>query len=386
MKPSSAVRRAASSGPAAAAARRASASARARVAARSSRSRRVALARTSRSVWCRARRSRATCSPGARERWARWRARSITARRACTARRPARAATAARASPQCSGTAVSAAWVGVEQLTAATSSISVRSAWWPTEAMTGTRSRATVRHSVSSQKAKRSAIEPPPRATTTTSTSADRGEVLQRAADGRRGMAVLDRREGPDHAPRPAAAAQAGEHVVARLAALAGHDADAARQRRPRQALLRLEEPLGGQRPAQDLDLGEQVALAGEAQAADGERERRRRRARARVVVRAAGHDDLSAVGQRPRRQAQLLERVAPHRAGHGALRVAQLEPHAGASDAQAEDLAEQLHASAFAQLVAQLGGVRADGNGPRVRGARDALGTRALIGHSPTT
>ena len=116
-------------------------------------------------------------------------------------------------------------------------------------------------------------------------------------------MAVLDRREGPHHAPRPAAAAQPGQHVVARLAALAGHDADAARQRRPGQALLRLEEALGGQRPAQDLDLGEQVALAGEAQAADGERERRRRRARARVVVRAAGHDDLSAVGQRPRRR-----------------------------------------------------------------------------------
>ena len=171
MKPSSAVRRAASSGPAAAVARRARAEARARVAARSSRTRRVALARASRSFWCSARRSRATCSPGARERCARWRARSITARRACTASRPARAATAARASPQCSGTAVSAAWVGVEQLTAATSSISVRSVWWPTEAMTGTRSSATVRHSVSSQKAKRSAIDPPPRATTTTSTS-----------------------------------------------------------------------------------------------------------------------------------------------------------------------------------------------------------------------
>ena len=51
------------------------------------------------------------------------------------------------------GTAASAAWVGVEQDTAATSSISVRSVWWPTEEITGTRSSATVRHNASSQKA-----------------------------------------------------------------------------------------------------------------------------------------------------------------------------------------------------------------------------------------
>ena len=70
-----------------------------------------------------------------------------------------------------SATAASAACVGVEQLTAATSSISVRSVWWPTDEITGTRSSATVRHSASSQNANRSASEPPPRATITTSTS-----------------------------------------------------------------------------------------------------------------------------------------------------------------------------------------------------------------------
>ena len=255
----------------------------------------------------------------------------------------ARGARAARASPQCSGTAVSAAWVGVEQLTAATSSISVRSVWWPTDAMTGTRSSATVRHSVSSQKAKRSASEPPPRATTTTSTSSDGGQVLQRAGDGRRGVAVLHRGEGPHHPPGPAAAVQAGEHVVARLAALAGHHADAARQRRARQALLGLEQPLGRQRPAQDLDLGEQVALAGEAQAADGERERRRRRARARVVVRArrrrrparrrtarpaAGaaprrRRATSSTARRPRRRAARTTRGRARRAGRRPRRTA---------------------------------------------------------------
>ena len=80
------------------------------------------------------------------------------------------ARSAARAAAQSTATAASAACVGVEQATAATSSISVWSVWWPTEEMTGTRSIATVRHSVSSQNANRSASEPPPRATTITST------------------------------------------------------------------------------------------------------------------------------------------------------------------------------------------------------------------------
>ena len=168
----------------------------------------------------------------------------------------------ARAAPQSTGTAASAACVGVEQETAATSSISVRSAWWPTDAITGTRSSATVRHSVSSQNANRSASEPPPRATITTSTVRAGGEVLQRAGDGGRGVAVLHRRERPHDPPGPAAAAQPGEHVVARLAALAGHDADAARERRPRQPLLRREQPLGVERAPQPVELREQVALA----------------------------------------------------------------------------------------------------------------------------
>ena len=68
-------------------------------------------------------------------------------------------------------TAASAACVGVEQHTAATSSMSVRSTSWPTALITGTDSSATVRHSASSQNAQRSAIDPPPRVTTITSTS-----------------------------------------------------------------------------------------------------------------------------------------------------------------------------------------------------------------------
>ena len=102
-------------------------------------------------------------------------------------------------------------------------------------------------------------------------------EVLQRARDRRGGVAVLHRRERPHDPPGPAAAAQPGQHVVARLAALAGDDADRARQRRARQPLLRLDQALGVQRAAQPLDLGQQVALAGQPQVG---RPRRRTAAR----------------------------------------------------------------------------------------------------------
>ena len=78
-----------------------------------------------------------------------------------------------RATAQSTPTAASAAWVGVEQQTAATSSSSVRSTSWPTALITGTGVSATVRHSVSSQKAQRSAMLPPPRMTTMASTSAN---------------------------------------------------------------------------------------------------------------------------------------------------------------------------------------------------------------------
>ena len=74
-----------------------------------------------------------------------------------------------RAPARSTGTAASAACVGVEQDTAATSSMPSGRCGGPPE-MTGTRS-ATVRHSASSQNAYRSASDPPPRATITTSTS-----------------------------------------------------------------------------------------------------------------------------------------------------------------------------------------------------------------------
>ena len=90
------------------------------------------------------------------------------------------------------------------------------------------------------------------------------GEVLDRGRDRRRGAPVLDRREGPDDRPRPAAALEAGEQVAPGGAALGGDDADRLRQRRARQLLLQLEQALGPQLLAQRLEPGQEVALAGE--------------------------------------------------------------------------------------------------------------------------
>ena len=197
-------------------------------------------------------------------------------------------------------------------------------------------------------------------------------EVLQRARDRRRGVPVLDRRERPHDPAAPAAAAQPGQHVVARLAALAGDDADRARQGRTRQPLLRLRQALVVQRAAQPLDLGQQVALAGQPQAADGEGELRRGGARARVVVAAARGDDLRPVGEI--REPERVPVAPPHRARQRSRAVAQLEPHARAAGLEAEHLAEDLDAGELAQALAEARRVVPDGERPREPGAGDAL------------
>ena len=178
-----------------------------------------------------------------------------------------------------------------------------------------------MRHSVSSQKANRSASEPPPRATTIDLDLADGGEVLQRARDGR-GAAWRSCTGAKAHTSRPAQPRRrsAGEHVVARLAALAGDDADASAAAAGRDRRFWGSNRPSARAPAQPLELGEQVALAGDAQAVtakenDGDAVRA-----ARVVVAAAGDDDLRAVGQRPGREPQRLEVVAPHRARQRAV------------------------------------------------------------------
>jgi hypothetical protein len=73
---------------------------------------------------------------------------------------------------------------------------------------------------------------------------------------------------------------------------------------------------------------------------------------------------------------------VAPHRAGHGAVAVAQLEVDLRAAHAQVPHLAEELHARALAQEVAQLRGVGAHAVGARQRAAVDPCGTRLRLGH----
>ena len=333
-------------------------------------------ARSSRRCWCRRVRWRATWWPGARESRASVRARSSTARRPWRSQPAARRRERGARRAQSTGTAVSAACVGVEHATAATSSSSVRSVWWPTDEITGTRSSATVRHSVSSQNANRSASEPPPRATTITSTS---GHAARSCSARRTAGAAWRSCTGANaHTIRPAQPRRRrpGQDVVARLAGLAGDDADAARQPRPRQRLLRREQALGVQPPPQLLELGQQVALAGHAQPRDRERERRRGGARAGVVVAAAGDDDLRAVGERA--EPQLVEVLAPHRARQRAARVAQLEPHLRPPGLEPEHLAEHLDAREAAQPVAQRGRVLAD----RIRAGQERAGD--AVGRSP--
>ena len=162
---------------------------------------------------------------------------------------------------------------------------------------------------------------------------AGRGEVLDGARDraarrGDPGRARTPRRS----APPSRGGCRPGEHVVARLAALAGDDADRARQRRPGEQLLRLEEALGVERLAQPVELGEQVALAGDPQARDGERERRRRGPAADVVVQPAADDDLRAVAQRALAEAQQVEvrRATSSTAARPGRRAARSRPARG--------------------------------------------------------
>ena len=128
-----------------------------------------------------------------------------------------------------------------------------------------------MRHSVSSQKAYRSASEPPPRATITTSTSgvaaSSRSAAAIRGAAWRSWTGTNAHTSRPDHPRRR----QAGEDVVARLAALGADDADRPWQRGAHEALLGLEDPLGVQPAAQPLERQQQVALAGDPQLVDGE-------------------------------------------------------------------------------------------------------------------
>ena len=174
-----------------------------------------------------------------------WRRQPIGAASAAPrAERPSAAATSTRI-------ATSAAWVGVEQQTAATSSISVRSVSWPTAEITGTRSSATVRQSVSSQNAQRSARLPPPRATMITSTSGRAARSLTAPAIFGAAWRSWTGGWAKTARPAPERGGEARDQIRLGRRAAPGDDPDRARQGGLAQPLLCLEQALGGELLAQ---------------------------------------------------------------------------------------------------------------------------------------
>ena len=258
-----------------------------------------------------------------------------------------------RAARQSSGTAASAAWVGVEQATAATSSIRVESRSWPIALTTGTRSIATVRQSVSSQKAQRSARLPPPRVTTIASTSGRAASPWIAAAIAGAAWRSCTGAKAQTTVPAPAAPPQrrrAGRAGRRRVSAVTTPIVFGSSGRA--QLLLQLEQALGPQLLAQRLQPGQQVALAGQPHVGGAEAEAGRGLAAARVVVGPAGDHQFGAVAQRPLRQPRLLEVVEPDRAGHRALAVAQLEVGLDLAAPDPGHLADQLHPRPLAHLL----------------------------------
>ena len=236
-------------------------------------------ARSSRSCWCRRAAGAPGASAGARESVASRRARESTARRPCSRRRPAAASVLGRARA-----AQSTPHGRLGRVRRASSSsrrrrrraACGRCGARPTRSRarrasrrcgTGSRRRSTAGRPASRRRARRSPPRPPPRPARSASARTIAGAAWRSCTGAKR----------PHQPPRPAAARERGEHVVAGLAALAGDHADRARQQRPRELLLALEQALGVELLAQALDAREQVALAGDAQVA-----RRRRRTPAR--------------------------------------------------------------------------------------------------------
>ncbi len=153
-------------------------------------------------------------------------------------------ACSARARVQSTPTAASAACVGVEQLTAATSS-SKRAVGVVAD---GRDHRHAEQRDGSAQGLIAEAQQVGQRAAATGDDrdldAADRHELAERLHDRGRRVAILHGRERPHQPSRPAAPRERRAHVVARLAALAGDHADCLRQHRHLQALLGLQQTL----------------------------------------------------------------------------------------------------------------------------------------------
>ena len=150
------------------------------------------------------------------------------------------------------GTAISAAAVGVGARRSATKSISVMSVSWPTAEISGMRLAAAARTTISSLKAHRSSIEPPPRATMMRSGRGiapdprQRVEAADRGGDLVRRAVALHAHRPDQHAARKAVG-EAMQDVADDGAGRRGDDADHRGQER-QQLLARLvEQALGGE-------------------------------------------------------------------------------------------------------------------------------------------
>ena len=173
---------------------------------------------------------------------------------------------------------------------------------------------------------------------------AERRHVLQGAGYQRRCVPVLHRGEPPHQPARPATPPQPGEDVVPRLAALARDDPDRVRKQRQLQPLLRRQRPLRVQLPAQPLDAGEQIPLAGDPQVCHRKREAQGGRGAARIEVASSRHHHLRPLGRQRGARRDRLPVPQPNSARDRSALVAQLEVHPRAGGAQVDELPDQLH------------------------------------------
>ncbi len=189
----------------------------------------------------------ARCAPpdargGAPPRRGAARASAARARRSRAMRRASCSTRCAMASR--SGVTAAAAAVGVGARTSATKSQIVKSVSWPTPDTTGSADSNTARATTSSLNAHRSSIEPPPRPTISTSTSARSFAVRIACAMSAAAPSPCTARRIDDDACRGPAARKRRQDVAQRGGARRRDDADRARIRRQR-ALARVGEPAG---------------------------------------------------------------------------------------------------------------------------------------------
>ena len=273
--------------------------ARCRRAARSSRWSRVRRARA-RSSWTSAARSssrpRGSPSTG-RDRSASRPACSRASQPPSIWRSRCRAASTSRSSSATSGTTSLAASVGVEARTSATRSSSGWSCSWPIAETTGVRSPCTARISASSENGSRSSTEPPPRATTMTSTSGWRSSRAERLHHLGGGALALHGGVGDLEGDVRPAAPGVVEHVALGGRLGRGDQPDPVGEERQRPLELAGEQPLGREQLPAPLEPGQQLAEADHPDLADRERER----AAVGVVGRLGQHHHAGALDQRRR-------------------------------------------------------------------------------------